>query len=325
LGAANMFTFGIGSSVNRYLIEGMAYVGKGEPLVITDIEDSKEKAEQFRKYINSPVLTDVKVKYNGFDVYDVQPISVPDVLAERPVVVYGKYKGEPSGSITVKGNAGSKNFRKTFNIADEAASEENAALKYLWARERIKELDYYNNAGYMNDDGIGNEIKDLGLKYSLLTQYTSFIAVDKDIANPDKKLTTSKQPLPMPEGVDNSAVGFELKVAGMSMNKESLKGRKSKAGESAKAPFTVVEKALIVSYGTALEAKIKANATAKTKTGDLKVQLSLDRNGNVTGIKLLRNGVDKSLAALIEAEMMKWIFDPANDKRTLALTFTVEL
>ena len=50
--------------------------------------------------IESPVLTQVKVDFNGFDAYDVEPVAIPDVLAERPVVVFGKWRGEAKGKIT---------------------------------------------------------------------------------------------------------------------------------------------------------------------------------------------------------------------------------
>ncbi len=85
LANANMFAFGIGSSVNRHLIEGMAHVGQGEPFIITRPEEAPAKAEALRTLIQSPVLTRVKVDFGGFDVYDVEPASIPDVLADRPV------------------------------------------------------------------------------------------------------------------------------------------------------------------------------------------------------------------------------------------------
>ena len=40
LGSANLFAFGIGSSVNRHLIEGMAHAGQGEAFVITRPEQA---------------------------------------------------------------------------------------------------------------------------------------------------------------------------------------------------------------------------------------------------------------------------------------------
>jgi len=97
LGNANMFTFGIGSGVNRYLIEGMARVGMGEPFVITKPEETREKAEKFRKMIESPVLINVRINFGKFDIYNVEPVSIPDVFAERPVIVFGKWRGKPMG------------------------------------------------------------------------------------------------------------------------------------------------------------------------------------------------------------------------------------
>jgi len=101
LNQTNVFAFGIGSGVNRHLIEGIANVGQGEPLVITSKEKAAEKAEQFRDYISAPVLTQAVSQFIGFDAYDVEPPTIPDVLAERPVVIYGKYRGQPKGKITI--------------------------------------------------------------------------------------------------------------------------------------------------------------------------------------------------------------------------------
>ena len=113
LGSANVFAFGIGTSVNRHLIEGIATVGMGESFVVTRPEEAQGKAERFRAMIQSPVLTRVNVKFEGFDAYDVEPPHIPDVLAERPVIVFGKYRGKPQGRIIVSGISGSGEYRET--------------------------------------------------------------------------------------------------------------------------------------------------------------------------------------------------------------------
>ena len=110
LGKANMFAFGIGTSVNRHLIEGMAHVGMGEPFVIAKPDQAAARAEEFRKMIASPVLTQIKVGFEGFDAYDVEPMGVPDVLAERPVIVFGKYRGKAKGRATLMGITGSGRY-----------------------------------------------------------------------------------------------------------------------------------------------------------------------------------------------------------------------
>ena len=205
LNSANMFTFGIGSSVNRFLIEGIARVGLGEPFVVTRPEEAAEQAEKFRQYIQSPVLTQISCNFNGFDAYDVEPVSIPDVLAQRPLLVFGKWRGAAAGAIELSGMTGSGEYRQTFRISDAKRDETHAALRYLWARKRIELLGDYNNL--RKDDARVKEITRLGLNYNLLTEYTSFIAVDEVIRNKSGQMDTVKQPLPLPQNVSNSAIG----------------------------------------------------------------------------------------------------------------------
>ena len=205
LGNANMFAFGIGTGVNRHIIEGMARVGMGEPFVITKPEEAKAKAEKFRSLIASPVLTRVKVDFNGFKVYDVEPTTLPDILAERPVIVFGKWRGKLQGRITLSGLSGDGKYRETLDIAHVKPSTKNAALRYLWARHRIMLLSDYNRLR-ISDSRI-REVTELGLTHNLLTAYTSFVAVDTEVRNSDGRSVTVQQPLPLPQGVSNYAVG----------------------------------------------------------------------------------------------------------------------
>jgi Ca-activated chloride channel family protein len=208
LSNANFFPFGIGSSVNRYIIEGMAHAGMSEPFIITSEDEAYEQAEKFRHYIQFPVLTNVTVNFNGFKVYDTEPLTIPDVLAERPVILYGKWKGNANGSIQFSGQSGDSPYTKTLNVSNFIPSERNAALKYLWARYRIQLLDDYGSVQRYsdNDSTLIKEIIRLGIKYNLLTSYTSFIAIDSLIRRDSGNIVSVKQPLPLPEGVSDYAV-----------------------------------------------------------------------------------------------------------------------
>lgn len=205
LNDANVFAFGIGSSVNRHIIEGMARVGMGEPFIITKPADAPAQADRFRAMVESPVLTKVKVSFKGFATYEVEPHSIPDVLADRPVMVFGKYRGESKGTITVTGVSGSGKFTESINVATAKPLKENVALRYLWARHRITLLSDYNKLHSSNKRV--KEVTDLGLAYNLLTAYTSFVAVDNQVRNTGDKPETVNQPLPLPEGVSDYAVG----------------------------------------------------------------------------------------------------------------------
>lgn len=208
----NFFSFGIGPGVNRYLIEGIARAGQGEAFVTTTPETSAATAEQFRRYISTPVLTDISVDYKGFKAYDVEPRSQPDLFAERPIVLFGKYKGEKSGVITVKGRTRTGEFKQSFDVAQTVARPENAALPQLWARTRIARLSDFN---FEDDETTAAKaVTKLGLEYSLLTRYTSFIAVLDQVRNPEGNAQNVDQPLPLPQGVSNLAVGGEQYYGG---------------------------------------------------------------------------------------------------------------
>ena len=204
LGSANLFAFGIGTSVNRHLIEGMAHAGQGEAFVITKPEQAAAEAGRFRAYVSSPVLTNVKLTTNGFHIQDLEPLQLPDVLAERPVICLGKWTGEAKGTVTLSGISGSGPWSQTFEVG-KVKDRDHGALRQLWARQRIQALSDYDQFG--QDEARKAEVTQLGLSYNLLTAYTSFVAVDTVVRNAGGANTTVTQPLPLPEGVSDAAVG----------------------------------------------------------------------------------------------------------------------
>ncbi|MDH3494478.1 MAG: VIT domain-containing protein [Acidobacteriota bacterium] len=207
LNRSNVFSFGIGSSVNRYLINGVAKAGMGEPFIVTEESEARRIASSFREYIRSPVLTDITIKPNGFETYDVYPIHQPDLLAERPLVVFGKWRGPVTGTFELRGKTGRGDYAADLDISGVQPIDSNRALRYLWARSRIAELSDYGY-GDITDQKI-KEVTSLGLKYNLLTRYTSFVAVREKIINPGASANEVNQPLPLPVGVSDMAVGSE--------------------------------------------------------------------------------------------------------------------
>jgi Ca-activated chloride channel family protein len=215
LDKANVFAFGIGSSVNRYLIEGVAKAGMGEPFIVTNPAEAPAAAAKLREYIQTPVLTDIQITSPGFETYDVHPAHFPDLMAQRPVVLFGKWRGSAGGTFELHGKSGQGDYTTRLDVATVSPDEGNRALRYLWARARIAEL---------SDYGFGTppaekvkEITALGLKYNLLTQYTSFIAVREKVTNTSGQAEDVQQPLPLPVGVSDMAVGSEPEIVWLLM------------------------------------------------------------------------------------------------------------
>jgi len=183
LSSANVFSFGIGSSVNRHLMEGLARAGMGEPFIITKPAEAAEQAARFRKMIDSPVLTNVKVRFEGLDVYDVEPRQLPDLLAQRPLIVFGKWKGEAKGTLIVDGNSASGPLHFSMPINASNATD-TAALRHLWARHPL--LCCTQRPG----SPVGRRQRRQGRRRRPRPQvqpahaeYTSFLAVDQVVRN----------------------------------------------------------------------------------------------------------------------------------------------
>jgi Ca-activated chloride channel homolog len=307
LDKANFFAFGIGTSVNSYLIEGMAHVGMGEPLIVTKKEFANEKCEKFRKYISSPVLTEIKRDFGKFQAYDVEPLTSPDILAERPVVIFGKYKGEAKGTITIKGYTGIKKYVSSFDVSTAKPDSKNSALRYLWAREKIKFLDDYNE--YSEDSAQVKEVTALGLKYNLLTAYTSFVAVDKtEVVDKNGKLTTVEQALPLPENVSNYAVGTDF-------------GIDDEIAENNAEEISVYTEIII---NTALETEKEKTALSDIENKISKtintyllsledfdidsITVAVDNNGNIKSIDMKGNSVSEDTRKAIKKLLESWDF-----------------
>ncbi len=212
----NVFAFGIGSSVNRHLIEGIARAGQGEAFVVTRPDQAAAQAVRFRRMVDSPVLTQVRARFEGITVSDVEPAQLPDVLAGRPVVLFGKWQpadGAPGGAVNarliIEGRAAQGAYRSETPAREDQASSQ---LRHLWARQRIAA--FGDQEALVGGSAQKAAITGLGLQYGLLTSYTSFIAIDHRVRNSNPALgAETDQPLPLPQGVSAAAVGGALGAA----------------------------------------------------------------------------------------------------------------
>lgn len=204
---ADFFSFGIGSAVNRYLIEGIASIGQGEPFIVTDETEASAVADKFRTYIQSPVLTDIRVVFEGMDTYDFEPTVLPTLYAQKPIVLLGKWRGEAAGTIRISGMTGDGKYAQSIDVS-EAKNGQNDAVGYLWARKRVERLTDYGRSG--DDPKVQAEVTQIGLDHHMITPYTSFIAVLDVVRNPEGDGTDVDQPLPLPLEVSNLAVGYRI-------------------------------------------------------------------------------------------------------------------
>jgi Ca-activated chloride channel family protein len=222
-----VFSFGIGSSVNRFLMDGMAQAGRGEAHYVLSHEQAQKSADKFYGRIDAPVLMDIALDFGGLEVEEVYPKRIEDLFAAKPVVVKGRYKNPGSGVIKLKGINAAGAFEREIPVTFGASDSGNAVLASQWARAKVDDLMMRDMQGMQQgqvDDALNQEIIGLGLAYNLLTQFTSFVAVEELRITEGGKPRTIRVPVEMPQGVSYSGVFGHESGAGFGGGMAQLSG-----------------------------------------------------------------------------------------------------
>ncbi|MEM9239417.1 MAG: VIT and VWA domain-containing protein [Pseudomonadota bacterium] len=213
IGQSRIFAFGIGNSVNRYLLDGMADEGRGYARYVGVDEDALEVAEMLATDLKSPLLTDITIDWGDLQVTDVTPERLPDLFAGKSLRVYARHSGKGEAQVTLKGRVQGRaaEMPVTLTLTD---GEGDAALPLIWARNRIATLTRQIAVGD-RADAADREITRLGLEFSLQTQNTSFLAVSRQVVNTTgQEAANTYVPLPQASGVP--ATAFPQPFAGSS-------------------------------------------------------------------------------------------------------------
>lgn len=206
---ARVFAFGIGSSVNRFLLDKMAEHGRGEVEYVTLSDDGSAAAKRFHERIRNPLLTDVSIDWSGLNVADVYPKRIPDLFSSKPVILSGRYSAGARGVIKLKGKMSGRDFVRDIPIEFPEKESRHEVLATLWARTRIDDLMGQDYNGIQNGnprEDIREAITQLGLNFRLMTQFTSFVAVEEMTVTDDGPPRKIQVPVEMPEGVSHEGV-----------------------------------------------------------------------------------------------------------------------
>jgi Ca-activated chloride channel family protein len=206
VGASRLFAFGVGSAVNRYLLEEMAAVGRGAVQVVRPDEDTASAVAAFARRIDAPVLTDISIDWAGLAVADVVPHALPDLFAGQPLVVTGHYRGAGSATVKVHGTMAGRSVSFDVPVTLPERDAARPAIATVWARQKIAELS--RQLVRKTDPAIEQAIVSLSLAHHLLTPYTAFVAVDES-----RVTTGTSQRVVVPVEVPDSVAGIPAQVS----------------------------------------------------------------------------------------------------------------
>ncbi len=179
-GGARLFALGVGGSVNRWLLEEMARVGRGVARVVTDPTESNREADALAKRLSAPYLTDISIDWGDAPVREVTPATLPDLFLGEPLRVMARFDGAGTHTIQVKGRIAGSEATLPLKLELPEASTAGAALPLTWARSQVEDsMHSYLSPMTSSDERLALEqrVTTLGLEYGLATQWTSFVAV----------------------------------------------------------------------------------------------------------------------------------------------------
>ena len=187
---ARVFCVGVGNDVDRPLLEQLAEDAGGLAAFVSRGDDFERTAQAFRRKLQRPAGSNVELKFDGVDVYDVEPRTLPSLYHGMPIRVYGRYRmkerreGVPAdkggaANVTLRADVNGSELRQTTSLDFPTRETDNPAIERMWAFHRVQRL--LKDADRTGSrESVVNEVVRLGEGYSIVTEYTSFLVLEND-------------------------------------------------------------------------------------------------------------------------------------------------
>ncbi|HEV7889731.1 MAG TPA: VIT domain-containing protein [Pyrinomonadaceae bacterium] len=310
---ARVFSFGIGGSVNRFLLDKMAEHGRGEVEYVSLSDDGSAAARRFHERVRNPLLTDITIDWGGLPVADVYPKSIPDLFSAKPVVLTGRFTGAGRGVVRLKGRMGGNAFEREIEVTLPESQEEHDVLATLWARRRVEDLmseDYAGTQRGRTSEDLREAVTSIGLEYGLMTQFTSFVAVEEMTLTDGGVPRRVEVPVELPEGMASQEGEADKRL--MVLN--SSGGMASVAGQRTVSSGYLITSQQIQSLPTKSRAPASKPAPSRNlgTTGKAEMEVDVDEAMTIDGTMTeeearafesaaaLKRKLHPSLAAVVE-------------------------
>ncbi len=199
-GPSRIFSFGVGTSVNHYLLDHMARMGQGVATCLSLSDDAEKVMADHFERLSHPALTDLQIDWGGMQVSEVYPAKLPDLFVGRPVIITGRYTGNANAAtVRVHGKVGGEEREMIVKVNADDAANQHKGIAPVWARAKIADID--DRATYDSSADFAREIRQVALEYGLMSAYTSFVAVDSSKRTAGDHGTSVEVPVPVPAGV----------------------------------------------------------------------------------------------------------------------------
>ncbi len=202
VGQARFYAVGIGAAPNAYFMRLVAESGRGTFTFIADVKETEKTMRELFKKMKSPVLTDLALHMPDGISAETTPAKIPDLMAGEALSVAIK-SDRPLYDLTLTGWRGTKSWKQNIDT-DDAAKEASEGIGRIYARRKIQEIKFSDPAAANPETE--SRITALGIDHQIMSDYTSFVAVDEKILRPHGEQIVTKRYNPnLPKGWELAA------------------------------------------------------------------------------------------------------------------------
>ncbi len=317
---ARIFAFGIGDSVNHYLLDEISREGRGDVEYVGLKDDGSAAARRFYERIRNPLLTDISLEFQGIETDEVFPKLIPDLFDAKPVSIVGRYSKGGSGKVILHGKMQGQVFQREIAVSFPEQNAENDVLATIWARRKIADLtrrDFTGLAKNQLAEELQRAMTGLGLEFRILTPFTSFVAVDDQIVTdgsnaPNRVEVPVAAPTNGSDTLPNGTTFSSLLKTTPNVRPEPLSGGFQVDGASGISETVEVTADNVNSDLS--DSKLTTNITSRTIDSlprGLSLQSLLSTAGDVTQIAERRSQIEQGLIS-------------SNGQRSTSNVFTVD-
>jgi Ca-activated chloride channel family protein len=181
IGRARVFTIGVGHDVNTYLLDRLAKEGRGAAEYVAPEADVEVAVGNLMGKLRRPALVNLRIVESPVRLVDLSPGTLPDLFFGEELVVFGRYHGQGRGPVVIEGERNGRRERFTAQTEFPEVASGNDFIPRLWASRRIGDLTRQIRLEGASD-GLVREVRELGLRYGILTEYTSYLVQDPNLA-----------------------------------------------------------------------------------------------------------------------------------------------
>ncbi|HSJ24155.1 MAG TPA: VIT domain-containing protein [Longimicrobiales bacterium] len=187
-GRTRIFAFGVGYDVNTRLLDALGAASRGTTQYVSPGESVEPPVSLLAARIRYPVLTDVTLDGSPVRLTEIYPQVLPDLFAGEDLVLFGRYAGSGTGELAVAGRREGRRERYAASVAFPARDETGEYLPRLWASRKLGDLDRRlrsaaaDGASPTQLDEIRGEMRELALRYGLLSDETAYLVTEPMVA-----------------------------------------------------------------------------------------------------------------------------------------------